>query len=59
MAFRLVPFVFVTLTLFDVTLVLVVATFATIPTGDDTPEMILMGHCFLIFSVPWSFQLST
>ena len=56
-AFSLLPFVFVTLTFFDVTFVLVVATFATISTVDGTPEMILMGHCFPIFSVLLSFQL--
>ena len=32
-------------------------TFATIPTGDGTSEMILMGHCIPIFSVLLSFQL--
>ena len=45
------------LTFFDVTFVLVVTTFATIPTGDATPEMILMGRCVPIFSVLLSFQL--
>ena len=40
-----------------VTFVLVVATFARIPTDDGTPEMILMGHCFPIVSVLLSFQL--
>ena len=48
---------FVTLTFFDVTFVLVATTFATVPTGDGTPEMTLMGHCFPIFSVLLSFQL--
>ena len=48
---------FLTLTFFNVTLVLVVTTFATVTTGDRTPEMVLMGHCFPIFSVPLSFQL--
>ena len=51
------PFVFVTLTFFYVTFVLVVTAFATIPTGDGTPDMILMSHCFPIFSVLPSFQL--
>ena len=57
MAFSLLPFVFVTLTFFDVTSVLVVTTFATVPTGDGTPEMILIGHCFPIFSALLPFQL--
>ena len=51
LAFSLLPFVFVTLPLFYVTFVLVVTMFATVPTGDGTPEMILLGHCFPIFSV--------
>ena len=55
--FSLLPFVFVTLTFFDVTLVLAVTTFATIPTGDGTSEMILMGHCFPMSNVLLSFQL--
>ena len=55
--FSLLPFVFVTRTFFDVTLVFPVTTLATVPTGDGTPEMILMGHCFPIFSVLLSFQL--
>ena len=42
---------------FFVPFVLVVTTFATVPTGDGTPEMILMGHRFPIFSVLLSFQL--
>ena len=49
--FSLLPFVFVTLTFFYVTFVLVVTTFGTISTGDGAPEMVLMGHCFPIFSV--------
>ena len=57
LAFSLLPFVFVTLMFFDVTFVLVVTTFATVPTGDGTPEMILKGHCFPIFSVLLSCQL--
>ena len=51
------PFVFVTLSFFYVTFVLVVTTFATVTTGDGTPEMVLMGHCFPICSVLLSFQL--
>ena len=42
---------------FYVSFVLVATTFATVPTGDGTPEMIVMGHCFFIFSVLLSFQL--
>ena len=57
LAFSLLPFVFVTLTFFNVTFVLVVTTFATVTTGDGTPEMVLMGHCFPIFIVLLSFQL--
>ena len=34
-----------------------VTTFATVTTGDGTPEMILMGHCSPIFSVLLSFEL--
>ena len=56
-AYSALPFVFVTLKLFYVTFVLVVTTFATITTGDDTPEMVLMDHCFPIFSVLPSLQL--
>ena len=48
---------FVTLTFFDVTFVLVVTSFATLTTADGTPEMVLMGHCFAIFSVLMSIQL--
>ena len=47
----------ITLTFLDVTFVLVVTAFATVPTGDGTPEMILMGHCFPIFSLLLSLQL--
>ena len=39
------------------TLFLVVTMFARIPSGNGTPEMSLMGHCFPIFSVLLSFQL--
>ena len=57
LAFSLLPFVFVTVTFFHVTFVLVVTTFATVTTGDGTPEMVQMGHCFPIFSVLLSIQL--
>ena len=57
LAFSFLPFVFVTLTFFYVTFVLVVTIFATVPTGDGTPEMILMSYCFPINSVLLSFQL--
>ena len=57
LAFSLLAFQFITLALFYVALVLVVATFATRPTGDGTPEVILMVHCFSIFSVLLSVQL--
>ena len=54
---NLLAFVFVTVIFFDVIFVLVVTTFTTIPTGAGRREMILMGHCFPIFSVLMSFQL--
>ena len=57
LAFDLLPFVFVTLTFFYVTFVLVMTTFATVTMDDGTPEIVLMGNCFPIFSVPLSFQL--
>ena len=57
LAFSLLSFVFVTLTFFYVTFVLVVTMFATVTTGDGTPGMVLVGHCFPIFSVLLSFQL--
>ena len=57
LAFSLLLFVFVTLIFFDVTFVVIVTMFATISTGDSTPEMIVIGHCFPIFSVLLSFQL--
>ena len=57
LAFSLLPLVFVTLTFLDVTFVLVVTTFATVPTGDGTPEMILMGYRFPIFIALLSLQL--
>ena len=57
LAFSLLPFVFFTLPFPYVTFVLIVTTLATVPTGDGTPEMILMGYCLPIFSVLLSFQL--
>ena len=57
MAFSLVPFVSATLRFFYVTFVLALTTFATVTTGDGTPEMVLMGHWFPIFSLLLSFQL--
>ena len=57
LAFSLLAFEFVTLALFYVAFVLVVTRFATKPTGDGTPEVILVVHCFDIFGVLLSFQL--
>ena len=57
LAFSLLAFEFITLAPFYVAFVLVVTRFATKPTGDGTPEVILMVHCFSIFSVQLSFQL--
>ena len=51
LASSLLPCVFVTLTFFFVTFALVVTMFATVTTGDGTPEIVLMGHCFPIFLV--------
>ena len=51
------PLVFVTFSFLSVTLVLVVTTFATVTTGDCTPEGVLMGHSFPIFGVLLSFHL--
>ena len=56
-AVSLLAFEFVTLALFYVAFVLVVTMFATKPTSDGTSEVILMVHCFSIFSVLLSFQL--
>ena len=42
---------------FYVAFVLVATTFATRPTGDGTPEVIPMVHCFSFFGMPMSFQL--
>ena len=46
-----------TLAFLYVTFVLVVTTFATIATGDGTPELILMGDSFPILGVLLSFHL--
>ena len=51
LAFSLLPLEFITLAFLYVTFVLVVTTFATIATGDGTPEMILMGHSFPILGM--------
>ena len=48
---------FVTLSFLYVTFVLVVTRFATITTGDGTPEMGLMGHKFTIIGVLLLFHL--
>ena len=55
--FSLLAFEFVTLALFYVAFVLLLTTLSTKPTGDGTPEVMLMVHCFLIFGVLLSFQL--
>ena len=57
LAFSLLAFEFVTLALFYVAFPLVMTTFATKPTVDGTPEVILMFHGFSIFGVLLSFQL--
>ena len=57
LAFSFLAFEFVTLVLFYVAFLLVVATLATNLTDDGTPEVIPMVHCFSIFSVLLSFQL--
>ena len=44
-------------TYLDVTFVFVVTTFATIATGDGTPDMILMGHRFPILAMLLSLHL--
>ena len=54
--FSLMPFQFMILALLNVAFVLIVTTFATEPTGDSTPEVILMIHCFSIYSVLLSFH---
>ena len=57
LALSLLALEFVTLALFYVAFVLVATTFATKTSGDGTPEVILMVHCFSIFTVLLSFQL--
>ena len=57
LAFSPLAFDYITLALSYVAFVLVVTTFATKPTGNGTPEVILMVHCFSMFSVLLSFQL--
>ena len=57
LALRLLPLEFITLAFLYVTFVFVVTTFATIATGDGTPEMILTGHRFPIFGMLLSFNL--
>ena len=57
LAFSLLPLEFITLAFLYVAFVFVVTTFATIATGDGTPEMILMGHSFPIFETLLSFHL--
>ena len=51
LAFSLLAFQFIALTLFDMAFVLVVSTFATESTGHGEAVVILMVHCFSIFSV--------
>ena len=51
LAFGLLTLEFITLAFLYVTFVFVVTTFATIATGDGTPEMILMGHRFPILGM--------
>ena len=57
LAFSLLPLVFVTFSDLCVTFVLVLTAFATVTTGDGTPEMALIGHCFPILGVLLSFHL--
>ena len=60
LAFSLLPLEFITLAFLYVTFLFVVTTFATIATGDGTPEMILMvsmGHGFPILGMLLSFHL--
>ena len=57
LTFSLLAFEFIGLALFCVAIVLIVTTFATRPTGDATPEVIVMVHCFSIYSVLLSFLL--
>ena len=57
LAFCLLTLEFVTVAFPYVALVLAVTTFATITTGDGTPEMVLMGHRFPIFGMLLMFHL--
>ena len=57
LAFRSLTLEFVTLAFLDVAFVLVVTTFATVTTGDATPEMVLFGHSFPIFGMLLTFHL--
>ena len=57
LAFGLLTLEFITLAFLDVTFVFVMRTLATIPTGDGTPEMVLMGHRFPILGMLLSFHL--
>ena len=59
LAFDLLTPEFITLAFLYVTFVFVVTTLATIPTGDGTPEMILMGHRFPILGMLLSFHTAT
>ena len=56
LAFSLLSLEFITVAFFYVTFVFVVTTFATIATGDGTPEMILMGFRFPILGMLLSFH---
>ena len=55
--FSLLPIEFITPAFLYLTFARVVTTFATIATGDGTPEMLPMGHSFPIFGVLLSFHL--
>ena len=57
LAFCLLTLEFVSLAFLDVAFVLVVTTFATVTTGDGTPEVVLMGHRFPIFGMLLTFHL--
>ena len=57
LAFGLLTLEFITLAFLYVTFVFVVTTFASIATGDGTPEVILMGHRFPILGMLLSFHL--
>ena len=57
LALRLLTLEFVTLAFLDVAFVLIVTTLATVTTGDGTPEVVLMGHSFPIFSMLLTFHL--